>query len=72
MIPFRMRNCLRILRRIYLDIRPFGITFLWVKFILFGPREEKIGASNLNLRSEIIEHIKDVDSVGLVDPTYFD
>jgi hypothetical protein len=38
------------LRRIYLDMRTFGITFLLVKFILFGPREEKIGASNLNLR----------------------
>jgi hypothetical protein len=41
---------LRMLRRIYLDMRTFGITFLLVKFILFGPREEKIGASNLNLR----------------------
>jgi hypothetical protein len=38
-----MRNYLRILKGIYLDIRA-------LKFILFGPREEKIGASNLNLR----------------------
>jgi hypothetical protein len=27
-IPFRMRNCLRILKGIYLDMRTFGITFL--------------------------------------------
>jgi hypothetical protein len=45
-----MRNYLRILRGIYLDMRKFKITYLWVKFILFGPREEKIGVSNLNLR----------------------
>jgi hypothetical protein len=28
MIPFRMRNCLRILRGIYLDMQTFEITFL--------------------------------------------
>jgi hypothetical protein len=50
MIPFRMRNCLRILKRIYLDMRTFGITFLSVNFILSNPREEKSGASNLNLK----------------------
>jgi len=48
MIPFRMRSCLRKLREIYLDMRSFEITFLEVNFILSGPREEKIGASNLN------------------------
>jgi len=41
---------LRILRRINLDMRPFGITFLKEKFILFSPKEEKIGSSNLNLK----------------------
>jgi hypothetical protein len=50
MIPFQMRNCLRRLSVIYPDLRMVGITCLKVKFILFGPREEKIGASNLNLR----------------------
>jgi hypothetical protein len=35
---------------IYPDLRTVGITFLKEKFILFGSRDEKIDASNLNLR----------------------
>jgi hypothetical protein len=31
-------------------MRALEITFLWVKFTLFGPSEEKISALNLNLR----------------------
>jgi hypothetical protein len=50
MIPFQMRNYLRRLSVIYPDLRMVGITCLKVKLILFGPREENIGASNLNLR----------------------